>query len=485
MKKTLFIAAMLLTAAAQSLLAREGYRVKLTAPDAKDTMVYLVHYYGNVKPMYISDSTRFDRSGVAILESKDPDFKGGIYTIMFKDSKQTNFELLLNKGDDIAIFCKRSAIPKGIEFRNSPENDRFRKYHDFIESYAIEQKALEAELKEAKTAADTAAVRKKAIASNKERINYMRNYAASYPGTLLATVFNAMEVPEIPEGTHYLDDGRTKDSTFAYRYYKTHYWDKFNFKDDRLIYTPIYDGKIEEYISKLVLASPDSVNKESDMLLEKAKGTKDMFHYTLFWLTHYAENSKVMGLDEVFVHLVENYYMKGDAFWLTTTELAKYIDRAKAIAPNVIGNLAPEVKQPNVFTKKEESLHALKTPYTLLVFYSPTCGHCEHELPLLDSLYEATLKDKGLKVFTVATEGEEKQITDFLTKHKLDKKWTNTWDPEGKRDFRDKYDVFSTPTIYLLDEKKIIRGKRIDHNNIGTLVEMLEKKNALGKQEKI
>eukprot|EP01030_Chromulinospumella_sphaerica_P014279 gene14279-14072_t len=47
-----------------------------------------------------------------------------------------------------------------------------------------------------------------------------------------------------------------------------------------------------------------------------------MFHYTLWWITRYVENSKVMGMDEVFVYLVENYYMKGDAFWLKSDELS-------------------------------------------------------------------------------------------------------------------------------------------------------------------
>ena len=71
---------------------------------------------------------------------------------------------------------------------------------------------------------------------------------------------------------------------------------------------------------------------------------------------------------------------------------------------------------------------------------------------------------------------EEKAITDFLVKQKIDKKWTNTWDPQQTRIGRLKYDVYSTPTIYLLDEKKIIRGKRLDHSNIPMLVDMLEKK---------
>jgi peroxiredoxin len=182
-----------------------------------------------------------------------------------------------------------------------------------------------------------------------------------------------------------------------------------------------------------------------------------------------------MGMDEVFVYLVENYYMKGDAYWLSNEDLNKYIDRAMKIAPNVIGNVAPDVKTKNVLTKKDESLYSVKGDWTLLIFYSPDCGHCQKEIPQIDSVYEAVLKAKGVKVYTVSTEGDEKKITDFLIKNKLEK-WTNTWDPEHTGDWRSKFDVYSTPTIYLMDEKKIIRGKRLDHSNIGSVIEMQERK---------
>ena len=118
----------------------------------------------------------------------------------------------------------------------------------------------------------------------------------------------------------------------------------------------------------------------------------------------------------------------------------------------------------------------LKANYTLLVFYAPSCGHCQKELPSIDSLYKADLKDKGVKVYTVATEGTDSAITDFIKKYKLED-FYNTWDPAHEGDWRGKYDVYSTPTIYLLDEKKIIRGKRLDHSNIVGLINNLERIN--------
>lgn len=457
-------------------IAGDGYHVKVKMTDVKDSLVYLVHYYGKGRPtIFITDSAKLDHNGVAIFDSKDPAFVGGIYIVLVHDTSKTNFEFLLNKGDNMEITATKAKLPDGVKFKNSPENDRFEEYVDYLKGFSKEQDKLKEELKKARSTADTEAVRKKSIVSSKVLTSYRRGYVKAHPNTLLSSIFNAMEVPEVPEGTHYLEDGKTKDSTFAYHYYKAHYWDGWDFRDDRLIYTPLYDPRIEEYMTKLVVPAVDSVEKESDMLLKRAKGTKDMFHYTLWWLTRNAENSKIMGMDEVFVYLVENYYMKGDAFWLTNDELTKYLDRAQKIAPNVIGNVAPEIKLPNVVTKKEESMNNMKAKYTLVVFYSPNCGHCQHEMPSLDSLYNEVLKPKGVKVFTVATEGEDKAIKDFIDKYKMNE-WTNTYDPDHTSDYHSKYDVYSTPTIYILDDKKIIRGKRLDHANIGGVIEMLEKK---------
>ncbi len=476
MRKIALITMLLLIGMVELSAARQAYKVQLKMTDVKDSLVYLVHYYGKGRPtIFITDSAKLDHNGNVTFTSTDSTFCGGIYIILIGDKERTNFEFLLNRGDDIGITATKSKLPDGVKFRNSPENERFQGYVDYLKGFSAEQDKLKEEIKKAKTASDTDVIRKKSVASSKKLTEYRREYAKSHPGTLLSAVFNAMETPEIPEGVHYLEDGKTKDSTYAYRYYKAHYWDGFDFRDDRLIYTPLYDSRIEEFMTKLVVPWPDSMEKECDILLKKTKGTRDMFHYTLWWLTHNVENSKVMGMDEVFVYLVENYYMKGDAFWLTNDELTKYLDRAQKIAPNVIGNIAPEIKLPNIVTKKEESLLNTKAKYTVVVFYSPTCGHCQHEMPSLDSLYENVLKAKGVKMFTVATEGEEKAITDFITKYKIDS-WINTSDPGHTSDYHNKYDVYSTPTIYLLDEKKIIRGKRLDHANIASVIEMLEKK---------
>jgi thiol-disulfide isomerase/thioredoxin len=473
MKKLLLLLT-LFVGFASSAIAKDGYKITLKFNDKnlKDSIVYLAHYYGKPLPsLYKADSARFDKNNVAVIESKEK-IEGGIYIILLGDHS-TFFEFLLDNGDDIGITATSTALPDGLQFKGSPENERFVAYERFLKKFGEGQQKLQEEIKAAKTKADTEAVRLKSIQANKDLMKYRGDYIEKYPNAMLSNVFNAIVVPIVPEGKHLLPNGK-EDSAFAYHYYKTHFWDKFNFKDNRLIHTPLYDAKLEEYFNKLVLPYVDSQKVEADTILARTRGQQDLFKYSLWWLTKNAENSKIMGMDELFVYLVEKYYMKGDAFWLSNEDLQKYVDRVQKIAPNVIGNVAPEIVMQD-FSGKVIPLSSIKSKYTLLVFWTPTCGHCQEEIPKLDSAYRASLKARGVKIYAVRTEDDPQQWQDFIKKHNL-QEWTHVYDPERRSDYRSKYDVYSTPVIYLLDEKKKIQGKRIDHSNIGQVIDMIERK---------
>ena len=458
----------------QQALAREGYRIQVKFTNTTDSMVFLTHYYGKPLPtIYKSDSARIDKNGVAVLERKDPVI-GGIYMLLLSD-KQTYFEFLLNDGDNMNITVDVSKLPEGISFKNSPENVRFQEYVKFLKGFAEEQQKLQKEYAAAETAADSSRVREQIVKGSKSLTQFRKDYVAKHPNTLLSGIFSALEMPQVPEGKHYLPGGN-EDSTFAYRYYKSHYWDGFNFKDDRLIHTPIYDTKLDEYFNKLVAPHEDSVIKEADLLLGKTRGQKELFKYTLWWITRNAESSNIMGMDRVFVYLVENYYMKGDAYWLDNEALGKYYDRASKIAPNLIGRVAAEIKMKGL-DDQYVSLSDVKADYTIVVFWDPSCGHCTKEVPQIDSVYRAVLKDKGVRIFAVRTEGDVKQWKEFIEKHQLND-WVHVYDPEHQSNYRTMYDVYSTPVVYILDDKKIIRGKRLDHSNLASVIEMLEKKQA-------
>src|ERR1017187_2302334 len=101
MKKITLVAILFLICMAELSSARQAYRVQLKMTDVKDTLCYLVHYYGKGRPtIFITDSIMLDKNGSAVFNSTDPAFVGGIYIILLGDKARTNFEFLLNKGDD-------------------------------------------------------------------------------------------------------------------------------------------------------------------------------------------------------------------------------------------------------------------------------------------------------------------------------------------------------------------------------------------------
>jgi thiol-disulfide isomerase/thioredoxin len=456
-----------------SAFAKDGYQIKVRFTDAKDSLVYLCHYYGKNTTVFKDDSVRLNSKGEAEFKSTKK-IVGGIYMLLFAD-KSASMELILLNGDQFTLDVTKSAIFQTAAFTGNTENTDFYEYQRFLMDYGKGYQKLEADLVNCKTKKDSNLVRDRLREKGKELSAYRRSFIAKKPNSFIATIFNAVEEPEIPEELPTLPDGK-KDSTFPRYYYKKHYWDKFNLKDDRLIYTPLYERKLDDYMSKLVIPVPDSVNRECDSLLKVTEGHEEMFKYTLWYLTRWTETSKVMGMDESFVYLIENYYMRDKATWIDSAQLAKYIKRAGEIAPNMIGKPAMDLRMIDTTGKNVIPLSSIKADYTVLIFWSPTCGHCKKEIPRFDSVYQAALKKYNVKFFAVDADNEFEKWKVFINENNLNEGWTHVHDPQRTTNFRSFYDVYSTPTIYLLDDKKIIRGKRIDHNNLVGLIEFLEKK---------
>jgi peroxiredoxin len=265
-------------------------------------------------------------------------------------------------------------------------------------------------------------------------------------------------VPDPPDPT---------DSAFAFRYFKTHYWDQVDFSDNRLLRTPVLETRLDRYFSQLVPPVVDSINAEADQLLARASADKEVFKYVLWWLTYHYETSPYMGMDAVFVHLVEKYYMTGQAYWLTKEQTDKIVQRAAQIAPNLIGNKAPDLKlrTPDM---KPLSLWNVKADYTILIFWDPTCGHCQVVVPQLDSAYN-DWKQQGVKIVGVLAGGTAQQWQDYIRENHLED-WINAWDPDRQSGYRRLYDVYMTPVIYLLDAQKKILAKKLDVAQLGSFL---------------
>ena len=60
-----------------------------------------------------------------------------------------------------------------------------------------------------------------------------------------------------------------------------------------------------------------------------------IFQYVVNYITSTYERSKIMGMDAVFVHMVEKYYMTNQCDWINEEQLKKIVERAEKIAPDI------------------------------------------------------------------------------------------------------------------------------------------------------
>ena len=330
------------------------------------------------------------------------------------------------------------------------------------------------------------ALQEKASEVDKKVKEFRYNFIKNNSDKFFAKIINATTEPVIPESP--LDSLGNPDKTFPYRFYKKHFWDNIDFSDERMLRTPIFYSKMDQYLDKLTAKHPDSINVSADVLVEHSRANSEIFQYVVSYITSTYERSKIMGMDAVFVHMVENYYITNQCDWVDSTQLVKIADRAQKIAPNLIGRKASEFLDfyGRPFMKDTSgvlhTLQEIKADYTVLVFFGPTCGHCKKEIPKIKNDVDSlTSVGYDIKTFAVATEFDKNEWKKFINAQETGD-WTNVADinhdeegnPVASSDWRDKYDIYSTPVIYLLDKDKKIIAKRITHTQIVEIISRLE-----------
>jgi thiol-disulfide isomerase/thioredoxin len=119
------------------------------------------------------------------------------------------------------------------------------------------------------------------------------------------------------------------------------------------------------------------------------------------------------------------------------------------------------------------SLYQINAKYTVLVFWASDCGHCQTEMP---KLHEALSKLKGKidhKVFAVQTKDDVNEWKKFIRDKKIGD-FINVFDPIHLNDLKTKFDIYSTPVIYILDKDKRTAAKRLSAEQVSDMLNMLE-----------
>jgi hypothetical protein len=450
-----------------------GYEIKIRLSPFKNSKIYLGYYYGKVKA--VADSTVLDEASNGVFKGKEP-LGGGIYFIV-SPKKEILFELLIDKEQHFSIKADTSDIPFRIQFTGSSDNSMFQSYTSYM---AREGKAVmdaQGDLKKSPGKGDSARVMEKIKENNLAIQAYRDSIERKYPSSFLAALLRLLREPVVPAADKQAVG--KYDSNFAYHYYKAHYWDGVSFTDDRMIRTPMFEPKLEKYYRNLVPPEPDSINREVDMMLLYSRTNKEMFKFLLVYFVQKYVNPEYMGQDAVFVHLFEKYINTGQADFFTDKYRKFVNDRAYSLMANLIGQPAANLEMTDTLDHLFQ-LYEIQAPFTVICFWDPTCSHCKETVPKVDSIFQAKWRQEGVRLVGVMVDGGKEAWLNFIRDHNL-KDWVHVYqtasqhdaeEASGKPGYRQLYDVYQTPMLYLLDKDKRIIAKKLTYQQFDEVINL-------------
>ena len=406
-----------------------GHNIQITLKPYHDTTIYLGTNYGNSK--VFADSCKLNQNSEGVFKSNTK-LTPGIYFIV-SPKMSILFDFLVDEKQHFKIIADTLNL-KNISFTGSKDNELFQSYSKNVNDLFVQLNTIEQNYKVAKTAKDSLSLKDAYIAKDKEIKQKRKAFIEGNPNSLMSFLLNTLEIPETPNIP--IVKGKA-DSLYPYRYVKEHYWDNILFNDDRLLRTPFFEKKLDDYFKNFVARDPDSIINEVQYMLTFAKTGKEIYPFLLFKFTNKYISPEFMGQDKVFVHIYQNFFAKGDTVLLNDASKKSIRERAYSLMANQLGLPAP-ILVLNDEDEKRFALHNMKATFTLIAFWDPTCSHCKVEIPKLDSMYKASWMNNDIKLIAVNINNKEKTAWKaFIKEHQLNK-WINAYqtDEDLNKEFK-------------------------------------------------
>ncbi|RZS93551.1 redoxin domain-containing protein [Aquimarina brevivitae] len=435
-------------------LAQQKHQIKVNVSNYDGNLLQIAYYLQDKQYLLPdavtkSDSLYRNAEGAFMFHSKEP-IKPGVHALVFHPEIRIHQFLVTEKDQNIEIFIDYNDMINSFEVKGgSNDNQLFKDYLQFLTKKRKEAQPFE------NKEDDPKAQEKLKILSDEVK-SYQKQVLQKHPNSFAAGIIKANMDIDLPVFT-----GSKKEIEYKkWQYYKQHYLDNIDLADPKMLRTPFLFAKVDYYVNKLQVQHPDSISKAIDLVLEQMKPAPETFKmYTIHFLNEFAK-SKIIGMDAVYVHIVDTYYATGEADWTDPEQLKKIIDNANALKPTLLGKKAPPIKliQKNGITF---NLDDIKSDYTVLFFWEDDCGHCKKSISTLKKEYQQ-LKQLGVELLLICTKpsAEVEDCWSYAKEERIDD-WMLVSIASDYAKVMEQYNIKTTPQIFVLDQNKTIVSKRL------------------------
>lgn len=412
--------------------------------------VFLLSFYGERTNKV--DSVMADSSGHFTFNIR-PVYLPGMYRVSW--GKEGHVDLIWNRED--VVFSTHVASPgDSLKILKSEENKVYQFYAaiDRINQDKLDLLIPVVELYPEKDDFYRLAAREMERIQ-KRQAGIADSLSLKHPGSYAVRVFRVYQTPFIPASLSRME---------RINYLRQHYFDGVDFTDTALLRSPAFANKA---ISYLALYGNNRLNQKQleaefikavTLMMSAAAVSPEVYKFLLDYLVGGFDK---YHFDEVITYMAENF---SDPFacedQARKTALQKKLETFKKIA---IGKVAPDLVVSDR-DGKPVTLSKLTSEYLLLMFWSTECPHCVDMIPKVKTLYESQ-KPRRYEIVSVALDTSRTAWVDFSKESGIS--WINLSDLKGfDTKAADDYNIYATPTMFLLDREKKIIAKPISYREL-------------------
>ena len=400
----------------------------------------------------LMDSAFVDPSGHVAFSLK-PATPEGLYRISL--AKDNYFNLVLNH-ENIEFVTDVNDLSDSIRFSSSTENQL---YVMFRKMDRTNQAKLELLVPVLDYYPEKDAFYSRIVNEfetiQKRQLGVIDSVARLYPESYSLRIVRLQQAPFIPASMG-------KDERMSWM--KNHFLDQVNFKDTLLLRSDAWVNKAVSYLSlysnnRLAQKQLEAeFIKAVTVILSAATVNAEVYK---FLLDYFVGGFDKYHFDNVITYIADNFQ---DPFscedQARKSSLQKKLENFKKIS---VGKIAPDIVVPDL-KRKPVKLSEINSEFTLLVFWSSECSHCIEMMPKVKQLYDKQ-KPKRMEILAVSLDTSSTSWSGFIKKEKLN--WINACELKGfNSTSTDAYNIYATPTMFLLDREKKILSKPISYREL-------------------
>ena len=291
-----------------------GYKIDITINRLNDKTIYLGHYYGD--SYLIKDTIKLDASGEGIF-SGDNMLPQGLYMVLLPGGNY--FDIIIGKEQVFSITTDTVAYVKHMKISGSKENQCFLAYQQYMMEQEKEKQCLREELIAAGDNAVKSRTVKTGLTALEDEIQaYRQSLKDTCPDGFFVDYLSASAATRLPEEMDDKNGVDRQNIQKLYQYKKHHYFDHIDLTDSRFLRTPLLHRKIDQYFNRMLYQETDTLIKAIDQIAILTAPNEEIYKYVLTYLFKNYHLRQGSMYRDVYIYLVEQYYLAGKTPWITT-----------------------------------------------------------------------------------------------------------------------------------------------------------------------